>query len=74
MRVLVCMGVRVLMRMHYIAVGMLVRVDVRVQVNVRVIVFDLVCHGTLLLTGTESTWFRPKSRGFLAGNQFYAAQ
>ena len=74
MRVLMRMGVRVLMRMHHIAVGMPVGVDVRVQVNMRMIVFGLACHGTLLLTGTESAWFLPKLRGFLADNQFYAAQ
>ena len=72
MCVLVYMGVRVLMRMHHVAVGMFVGVDVRVLVNVRVIVFDLVGHGTQLLKETEGAWFRPKSRGSLSGNQFYA--
>jgi hypothetical protein len=52
MGMIVRVGVRVLMGMHYAAVGVLVGVDVRVLVNVRVIVLDLVGHDTQLLKRT----------------------
>jgi hypothetical protein len=46
MRMLVGVGVLVCMRMHDpIGVRMLVRVGVRMNVGVRVVVLDLICHG-----------------------------